>query len=182
MSEGRSEGSPAEPRAVSWNSVAVMSPLLPCCRCARWEGWSESAPWARTPRGRTGSWPATTPCECSPCTAPAAPLGHPPLLPYLLLFCLSQLMFYMLWQGHYFNCYNTSVFLLLYGFCLRRWLLAGDGWKCLWAHSWFYQLQELLFQEIFQFLSWYNIFSPWIFRKWHSLCIKMFPILSLLIL
>lgn len=122
--------------------------FAPCCRCARWDGWSESAPWARTPRGRTGSWPATIPCECSPLQGHCCSFGTLFFLPYLLL-CFSQPMFCMLCQECNFNYYNTSLFLLFYGFCLGRWLLAVDGWKCLWAHSWFHQLPEILISRDF---------------------------------
>lgn len=76
--------------------------------------------------------------------AAAAALGHTASVPYLLLVCFPQLMFCMLWHEHHFNYYNTSLFLLFCGFCLGRSLLAVDGWKCLWAHSWFHQLPGII--------------------------------------
>lgn len=97
--------------------------------------------------------------SAAPCR-PLLQLRDTSSAPHLLPVCFSQLMFCMLWREHHLNCYKASLFLPSYGFCLGRWLLAVDGWKCLWAHSlWAPVTMNCCFGRFFSF--WVCIiFSP----------------------
>lgn len=100
----------------------------------------------------------------------------------------SQVIFCILWQVHNFKYYKANLFFNFCAFCLISQLICQvfscSRWVGVFVGSQLVSpvITNSYFRRFFGFWTGIIFIFPQIFKKWSSLCIKIFPVLLLLLL